>query len=357
MASTPAITPRLIAFPKRTIPYNVCLYAAVEALGVTVVEGYWAGRWLLQNVRAGDVLHIHWPSFLYFDPHSLRKTYTGLLRFIVLLELMRRRGARIVWTAHNLYPHDGGRHELSHRIARRAITRRADIVLAHGPTAAAIVAREFQIPTEKIRVINHGHWIEFHSRTVTAAEARAQLGIETDRYVYAFVGSCKPYKNLELLIETFAQLVANKPGDNSVLLIAGSFASDSYRAHIEALLHKLPAQRWRLHAEFIADEDIQHYVLAGDALVLPYAEILTSGSAMLGLSFGRPVVAPNAGGLRDMVDESCGLLYEANHTDGLLAALEKIRSMRFSEQTIVAHALAFDWRESAQVLAQHLTPL
>ena len=44
---------------------------------------------------------------------------------------------------------------------------------------------------------------------------------------------------------------------------------------------------------FVPDGEVQHYLLAADAVVLPFKEILTSGSAMLALSFGRPVVAPH----------------------------------------------------------------
>jgi glycosyltransferase involved in cell wall biosynthesis len=218
--------------------------------------------------------------------------------------------------------------------------------MAHGPTSAAIVAKEFAIPADKMRVIKHGHWIDYHRRGSSATVARELLKVDADRYVYTFVGACKPYKNLELLIESFARLT-----DNSVLVIAGHFPSESYREHIEALLKRLPAQRWRLHAGFIADEDVHRYVLAGNVLVLPYAEILTSGSAMLGLSFGRPVIAPNAGGLRDMVTAGCGLLYEPTQANGLLDALQRIRALQFSEDQIVLQALSFKWTDAAMAIA------
>ena len=163
---------RIIAFPRNDITYNVCLYAAVEQLGVEVVEGFWAGRWLNNNVRPGDIVHIHWPSFLYFVPNSRCATTKGLARFALFIEMLRHRGARIVWTAHNLYPHDGGDTVLSHRIARRIIARRAHWILAHGPTAATIVRAEFAVPESKLRVIKHGHWIDHHSRQFSASQAR-----------------------------------------------------------------------------------------------------------------------------------------------------------------------------------------
>jgi len=345
--SASTITTRVIAFPKTGIAYNICLYAAAESAGISVIEGIWSGRWLLANVRRGDVLHIHWPSFLYFDQQSHRRTWVGLLRFVLLVRSLILRGARLVWTAHNLYPHDVGRASLAHRIARRFMAHYSECIFVHGPTAGAILAREFGIPQAKLRIIKHGHWIGYHQHTLSAVEARRHLDIDLERFVYAFVGACRPYKNLALLIETFAKL-----DDNSVLVIAGHFQSSTYRAHIEALLQRLPADRWRFRPELIPDDEIQRYVLAGNVLVIPYTEILTSGSAMLGMSFGRPVIAPNAGGLRDMVNSQCGLLYDAGAADPLFNALRNIRSMQFSESVIIECARTCDWLDAAKALVQ-----
>jgi hypothetical protein len=146
-------SPRLIAFPKNGIAYNNCLYKAVEGLGINVVDGVWSGRWLIQNVTSGDFIHIHWPSFLYFNHESSIKSYIGYLRFILLFELMYFRGVRILWTAHNLYPHDGGNNLLIHRIARKFIIQRAERIFSHGQTAFSILANEFSIPLQKMDVL------------------------------------------------------------------------------------------------------------------------------------------------------------------------------------------------------------
>lgn len=339
--------PRLFAFPKSGIAYNNCLYEAAAKQGIDVREGVWSGRWLTQQVQRGDFLHIHWPSFLYFDPQSRIRTWFGLMRFMSLVLLMRARGVKIIWTAHNLYPHDGGKTLLAHRIARRFIVQHAHSILAHGSTAAGILANEFGIPAAKLKIIKHGHWIGYHQHSISALQARQQLGIGPEQFVYAFVGSCKPYKNAELLIEQFTKL-----DDNSVLVMAGQFQSHDYRSRIEAMLQRLPANRWRLYPRFLEDDELQRYVLAGNVLVIPYTEILTSGSAMLGLSFGRPVIAPDAGGLRDMINSQCGLLYKAGAPEHLFNALTNIQSMHFSESAIIDIARTFDWLDAATTLVR-----
>jgi glycosyltransferase involved in cell wall biosynthesis len=335
--------PKIIAFPRNGIAYNECLYAAVEDLGIEVANGIWAGRWLLANVRAGDVIHFHWPSFLYYDEHSTLNTLWGLTRFFLLYSIIRMRGGRVIWTAHNLYPHDGGRHEWSHRLVRRFITRNVDVIVAHSPSARTILEAEFGISDENIVEVPHGNWIGYHPFTTTKAEARKALGIPPTAYVYCIVGACRPYKNLEALIAAFKRV-----NGDCFLLIAGQFQSAEYKATIDRLLTHLPSTHVRMEARFIDNEEVQYYVVAGDALVLPYTEILTSGSAMLGLSFGIPVIAPNIGGMADTIIEESGLLYDANDPDALVKAMRQIRNRDYSAATIIEHARRFDWAKSAQ---------
>jgi beta-1,4-mannosyltransferase len=335
----------IFAFPKTGISYNDSLYAAVEQLGATVREGVWSGSWLLREMRAGDLMHLHWPSFLYYDSSSRWRTLVGVLRFVTLLSILRARGVRIVWTAHNLYPHDGGRGLWVHRFARRFVIRLAEIVFVHGPSAARIVQREFSVPLRKLRQVPHGHWIGYYPDAITRATARSKLGIDTANYVYAFVGTCKPYKNLEQLLRAFALQASD-----AQLLVVGNFQSPAYLDRIRQLIAELGAGRVRLEPRFIEDTELQVYLKAADAIVLPYREILTSGSAILAFGFGRPVVVPRLGALVDVVDESCGVLYDADDADGLPRALTEIRRATYDETRIRRHAQEFRWADSAAEL-------
>jgi len=341
-----------MAFPKTGIAYNDCLYAAAEQEGLTIVEGIWAGRWLLANIKAGDVVHIHWPSFFYYDARSRRKTLSGLARFFLLYGIIRFRGARIIWTAHNLYPHDGGKNEWTHRVVRRFITRKANLVIAHSPSARESLVAEFGLSNEKIVEVPHGNWIGHHPHTTDKLSARRLLGIPSDAYVYCIVGACRPYKNLEALIEAFRRIEGG-----AYLLIAGQFQSPEYRARIDALLAQLPPSRFRMEARFVGDDEVQNFVLAGDAFVLPYKEVLTSGSAMLGLSFGVPVIAPNIGSMADTITDECGVLYDATERDGLFDAMNRIRTRNYSSGSIIAYADGFSWSRSAQALRAAVSKL
>lgn len=58
-----------------------------------------------------------------------------------------------------------------------------------------------------------------------------------------------------------------------------------------------------LHLDFIPKEKVQLFFRAADGVVLPYTEILNSGSALLALSFNRPVLVPEKGAMGELQDQ------------------------------------------------------
>jgi len=333
-------SPRLHAFPSRGIAYCDALYPVVARLGVDVVEGRCSPRRALATVRPGDALHLHWPSFLYDVPGSPTQTWRRVARFGSLLVAARLRGARILWTAHNLYPHGGALPV--HRVARRLVVRLSHRIFAHGPTAAALVAAEFAVPATRLVVVPHGHWIDHYPPARPRGAARAALGLPAHGFVHGMVGHLKPYKDVEALLGAVERL---PPGH--VALVAGMFADAEYQRAIEVRVARMPSGRAMLRPGFLDGAALRDCVCAVDALALPYRAILTSGSALLALGFGRPVVAPRLGGLADVVRESDGVLYDAGAPDGLGVALRAVAARRFEPGALVAQARRFDWNDTA----------
>jgi len=331
---------RILAFPKNKISYNECFYQAMEAHGVEVLEGVFSGGWLVSNVRAGDWLHIHWPSFSYSVKQGKMRLIVRFFRFTALFVMARLKGARVVWTAHNLLPHDRAVIPWLDVLGRQFIVRIASVVLVHGREAAAALIKRFPIVKEKITLIPHGHWIGYYPATLTRDEARAKLDIPQAAFVYLFIGLCKPYKNLDGLVRVFR---AHEQG--GILLIAGKFQDPAYHAEIVRLAGN--DCRIRIHAEFIPDAEMQTFLLACDVVVVPYREILTSGTAMLAMSFGRPVVSIDRGFLRDVVTVETGLLFSPEDPQGLSRALAEVHNVHYDSEQILAHARKFSFEQAA----------
>ena len=338
---------RVLAFPKGTSPYTECFYAAVEAIGVEVVDGTMSGGWLVQNVRRGDWVHLHWPSFEYSGSPGAMRQLLAFARFMLLLLLARVRGARIAWTAHNLMPHDRARVAGLDALARHAVVAFSDVVLVHGEQARDVLARRFPATRAKAIVIPHGNWIDHYPRTSNRATARSALGLVPDAWVYAFVGLCKPYKNLERLVHAF-----RSTGRDAILVIAGKFPDSSYLKRVRDAADGDP--RIRILAGYVPDEQLGHYLVASDCVVAPYREILTSGTAMLAMSFGRPVVSLASGFLLEVIDERNGVLYEPADPHGLEGALERVRSRRYDEKEIIGMARGHTFEAAAAIFVAAL---
>lgn len=338
---------RVIAYPRAGHPYVTAFYGALERAGVEVLPGQWSGSWLREHIDDRTWIHLNWPSQLYQLRSREAARWREVLRFCALVRLVRRLGGRIAWTAHNLYPHDEGHSRLPHSVARRWLVHHVDRVLVHGHAAGEIVRQEFGIPARKLIEIHHGHWIGRYPDDQTREAARVDLGVAPDEYVFLFFGLCRPYKNLEGLVEAFAAQPAG-----AQLLIVGRFLTDGYRGLVEARARAAPGVR--LVPSHIPDESIQTYMKAADCVVLPYRDSLTSGAAMLALGFGRPVVAPAIGSLIDVIDQGSGLLYDAQAPGALARALVEARARQFDERRVLERARMFSYDDAAATFAGHL---
>jgi beta-1,4-mannosyltransferase len=341
----------VMAFPRTGDSYVDCFYPPVEALGVKVYEGQFSGRWLIKHLHNIDYIHIHWPSFFYNKPEP-RRCFTRFALFSFFLALARWRGARLIWTIHNLYPHERCVIPQLDTVTRWLLVKLGALFFIHGSSAEADVLREFPAVAGRTALIEHGHWIGYYPNTIASCAARSRLGLRDNEFVFLFIGSCNPYKNLEGLIRAFEQL----PG-NPTLIISGKFQDAVYEAKIKAAIES-SASHIIMHSGFIPDEDMQIYLRACNVVVIPYSEILSSGSAILAMSFGRPAIAPAMGCLKDLIVEGCGFLYDPSHQiaslrDSMRAAMEA----KFDPAHIMARAMKLDWGKSAKIVVAGLSGL
>lgn len=332
----------IAAFPKKGSEYTECLYEALGKKEIKVLEGDFSGAWIIKNAKKIDYFHFHWPSFAYAYRNDRVKTIHRFFRFVILLILIKLFGSKIIWTAHNLYPHEKSGLLIVDKLARHTIILFSSIIFVHGFSAANIVAQEFPRTTKKIVVIDHGAWIDHYKNDSSMTSARRKIDVPSDEFVYLFIGNCLRYKKIHVLVENFKKI-----SRNTMLIIAGQFQDVHYYEQINKLI-KGREKNIRIEPKYIPDDDLQYYLNACNVVVLPYTEILTSGTAMFSIGFGRPVIAPRIGYLQDVINEECGVLYDPKDMNGLLKAMEEVQKRHFDEKQILEHALSFDWHKIAE---------
>jgi glycosyltransferase involved in cell wall biosynthesis len=165
---------------------------------------------------------------------------------------------------------------------------------------------------------------------------------------YGFFGSIQPYKGVEQLIDSFRCL----PFDDTWLLISGGGEAD-YRDRVRQYAGDHPRIVLRTYQR-APTSDIALIMRAADVITLPFLAATTSGTLMLALSWGRPVVAPALGCLPATVTPEAGILYDPDDREGLSTALRSIRgwSLHGASEAALACARRLDWDEIAALTEQ-----
>jgi beta-1,4-mannosyltransferase len=266
------------------------LYSELAKLGVRVVPYSQPG---VLGERF-EVLHIHWPDTWLHYRSSLRARYRTALEFFVLKRL-KRRGVKIVWTVHNLQSHDRRHPALEARFWKRFPAMADAFIVLTEASREPVLAQFPDLRSKPGFVVPHGHYRDAYANTISAAEARRRLGFPENSVVLSHVGILKPYKNVVNLIRTFRGL----PDPNLRLAIGGAPGGG---LTVEAIQDAAGDDaRIRLDLRRLADDELQVFLNAADLVPLPFAEILNSGSAILALSFDRPILVPLRGSMGELV--------------------------------------------------------
>jgi glycosyltransferase involved in cell wall biosynthesis len=243
-------------------------------------------------------VHLHWLELLAFDPNRRNAFVLDVartLRLCLTLILLRWSRVQLVWTVHNLKPHESARPWL-YRLLERTTARAADVLLAHSRHAAEAIKRDIA-PRGGVHVGYHGSYLGWYpASSAPRTELRASYGFDDDSFVFLLFGQVRPYKRVSEAIRTFRRI----DGDRFRLFVVGMPAGDVDRSELESLAAGDP--RVVLCLRWIADEEVDGFHSASDVAVLNYREIFSSGALLLAWSLGRPVVAPEGGSTDELAE-------------------------------------------------------
>jgi glycosyltransferase involved in cell wall biosynthesis len=339
---------RILAWPafqnKTGNPYTRLLYEAVERYDVTVEDFS-----LERALRGGyDLWHVHWPDdFLSYPSPVTAVTY--VVAELLLMGLARLRGTRIVWTIHDLGPHESPHPWLESLFWPLFLPLIAGYVTLSNHAREAALEQFPTLRSVPGAVVPHGHYRPAYPDPMLQVEARAEWGLPADAPVAAYFGRIRPYKNVERLVGTFREVEA----ESAQLIVAGNPAEHTLASQIRDAVGT--DHRIHLALEFIPDDCVPVVFGAADLVVLPYEHIMHSGSAVLALSFNRPVLVPERGAmgeLRAEIGEEWVYTYEpplkADDLRGALrgaikeerpdrAPLETLEWDRLAEQTVALY--------------------
>lgn len=288
---------RIIMYPSpsRRI-YNPIIHVLGEGLraaGVSILPigagGFWFPR----------ALHVHWLEHVYWGPIARHLPVLGYLRALHLIHVARgvqRRGGRVVWTMHNLRPHEaltGVRGKIYSLMVARFLPLVSDIIVMSENTRREVATNYPEAAGAKVHVIPHPHFSNFyaeHGLDLSRAPAR------TDVPTFALVGLLRPYKGIVEVVEAL-RTYRETPFR---MIIAGE-GPQSYQSRIVEAIGG--DTRFELIKGAVGHDEFAAILRNADAALFNFSSILNSGSVIAALSCGTPALCPADGALTELATQ------------------------------------------------------
>jgi glycosyltransferase involved in cell wall biosynthesis len=280
----------------------------IASIGATnIADGV---RALKSAQHVGErVLHLHWLNGVLSGAATAQEARSRVDAFEKQLDTVKRAGVCVVWTMHNVLPHESVFEDQEVRV-RELIVEHADLVHIMNPDSASMAAEYFTLPADKVVRVEHPGYQGYYPQWMSRATARQQFGFTPGEQVLLVLGAIKPYKGLADLSSTIDTFSSAHPRTVS-LLIAGSAGTDAGTRELLAMADRHPA----IHVlpERILPDDVGMLFAAADAAVIPYTASLNSGALVLALSMGTPVIARATAGSTHLLSSGGGVIYRNDH--------------------------------------------
>jgi glycosyltransferase involved in cell wall biosynthesis len=259
------------------------------------------------------IFHILWNNKFELFDRTLLMFYYRMLR------------KKIVLTVHNvnMRKRDASDSVLN-RLTLRIQYRLADHLFVHTEKMKTELIDGFGVRAARITVIPFGINNSLPNTSLTSAEAKRRLGLDSDQKAILFFGRITPYKGIDLLISAFCELL--KQQNKLCLIIAGRVdRCETYwkelRAQIEAQVQNGSAL---VRDSFIPDDEAEIYFKAADVLILPYRDIYQSGVLFTGQHFGIPILAADVGSFGDdIVEGKTGFVFRPEDPEDLARTIKR----------------------------------
>lgn len=298
-------------------------------------------------------IHIHWTppllDNLYWSTGKIKK-FLKLIIFAADLIYCRAANVKIVWTIHNLLEHETVDAETEVK-ARVILMRLANNVIVHSEEARRLAADYYGIVArDKTSVIPHGHYIGcYRCDESVAKELMKRCSITEDHTVFLFFGAIRPYKGLETLMAAFKSTT----DPNFRLIVAGRPFTDEVAQGVVA--EAKGDSRILLALEFVPEDQVAAYFSLADAVVLPFEKILTSGSVILAMGFGKCLILPEGARVLGVPgDEGAFYFDDIGSLRNIMDGISKTDTARKGTHNLrIAESL--DWKTIARTTARLYT--
>lgn len=274
-------------------PYSPANIAACRQLKALLRENHF------------DLIHVHTPVAAFLGRYLAKKTGQG----------------PVIYTAHGFHFYKGAplQNWIVYYTAERLAARWTDALVVMNQEDYDNALRMGFRPGENLFFV-HGVGVDleaYSAGSLHEGSVRKELGIPDSNFVVTCIAEMNANKNHIFLLEAWKRIALRYPESHLVLVGTGKL-----RAQVEEIV-----RRQRLpHVHFLGyRRDVPNILNESDVFVLVSKREGLPKSVMEAMAAGKPVVASDVRGNRDLVEHGrTGFLVRLGDVDGLAAALEKL---------------------------------
>src|SRR6056297_10236 len=231
----------------------------------------------------------------------------GLLQSLFLLliiQIMRVTGKKIIWTAHNKISHYQKNLWIK-KMLMSVLARKSHYIITHSHEGVEYVKRlNKNKNTVKVIYIPHPVKNKIHTNSVE---------LTNDITIW---GNITHYKGIHLFLQ---HLIENGLQKKYKIIIAGRFTEPAY----EEVLKKYLSGNITLINRFIQKKELEKLIKTSRIVLFTYQQeyVLSSGALMDSLGYGKNVIGPDIGAFKDLQEE--GLVTTYADLNDLIEKIDK----------------------------------
>lgn len=281
------------------------------------------------------VLHVHWLYRVTANSTSGSDAAERAGWFMSRISDLKASGVRLVWTIHNLLPHETAHPEVELEL-RRFMMQNADVVHIMAADQEGVLSQTYGAPPNQVVIAAHPSYVGAYPDWIDRKAARTQLGIPDELRVLATVGQIRPYKGYHEFLRALERVHRRAP--NIRWLVAGTVREEGGWRELLASFATHPAVL--CFPSFVPAEDVQLFMRAADAAIFPYLRSLNSGAVALAASYGLPAYVSAGTQLGGLLPEAGFRRFDLSDPDALPRVLDAGSGMETAEvrAAVRAHA-------------------
>jgi glycosyltransferase involved in cell wall biosynthesis len=206
----------------------------------------------------------------------------------------------------------------------------ADMIVTVSEHARQQIVGHFHLPPDHVQVVGEASDPVFRRLTPEQIHSTRldELGLLDGTAQLVYLGGFNPHKNLEMLLDVFADLIADDPGRKLRLVMVGNVDSRVFHSYIDAVRARIASHGLEnrvVFTGFLCDEDLVCLLNRSTALVLPSLLEGFGLPAVEAAACGCPVVATTESPLPELLGAG-GLFVAPHDRAGWRGALTRVLS-------------------------------